>query len=94
MKIRVIKRDKYEIEFELEGEDHTFCNPLVKILLTIPNVEFSAYHISHPLIRIPRIYVKTKGDLTPEEALIKASDEFIRILKEIEDKFNEALESS
>ena len=91
MKARVLRREKNELEFELEGEDHTFCNPLVKTLLTIEGVDFGAYHISHPLVRIPRIYVRTRGELTPEEALIKAADKMISILNEIKEKFNEEI---
>jgi len=91
LRLRVIKRDDRELEFELEGEEHTFCTPLVKLLLEDENVEFAAYRISHPLVRIPRVYVRTNGKERPEEALIKAADALIRIYSEVRREFERAL---
>ena len=91
MRLRVIKRDDRELEFELEGEEHTFCTPLVKLLLEDENVEFAAYRISHPLVRIPRVYVRTNGRERPEEALVKAADALIRIYSEVRREFERAL---
>lgn len=91
MRLRIIRKSNNELEFELEGEEHTFCNPLVKILLQDSKVNFAAYRISHPLMRIPRVYVRTNGEVSPEEALIKAADSLIQIFSEIKREFEKAL---
>jgi len=91
MRLRVLKRRDNEIEFELEGEEHTFCNPLVKMLLRDKRVEFAAYRISHPLMRVPRVYVRTNGEISPEEALIEAADSLINIYTAIKKEFKKAL---
>jgi len=91
MRLRILKKSDNELEFELEGEEHTFCNPLVKILLQDKKVEFAAYRISHPLMRIPRVYVRTNGEISPEEALIKAADTLIQVYSTIKKEFEKAL---
>ena len=91
MRLRVIKKSNNELEFELEGEEHTFCNPLVKMLLRDNRVEFAAYRISHPLMRVPRVYVRTNGEISPEEALIKAADSLIQVFSSIKKEFEKAL---
>ncbi len=82
LQIKIISRSENEIEFQLIGEDHTFCNPLVRMLLEDPAVEYAGYSIDHPLTRIPTIYVKTKG-VDPETVLKRAAAELERKLQEI-----------
>jgi len=61
MEINVLKKDKKEIEFEIGGkQDTTLAEALVFKLNQSPDVEFAAYKIEHPLVKDPRIYVKTK----------------------------------
>lgn len=91
MRLRIIKRSENELEFELEGEEHTFCNPLVKTLLRDNRVEFAAYKISHPLMRIPRIYIRTNGEISPEEALIEAANSLIQVFSKMKKEFEKAL---
>jgi len=72
MEINVLKKGKKEIEFEIgRGQDSTLAEVLVFKLNQIPDVEFAAYKIEHPLVKEPRIYVKTKkGD--PVKVIEKA----------------------
>mgnify|MGYP000147270731 CR=1 FL=1 len=90
MKLKIVRETENELEFILEGEDHTFCNLLVNILLEDPEVEFSAYRIPHPLIRKPVVYVKTKEG-KPRDAVIRACDKIEELMKVIKSKFKEAL---
>ncbi len=72
MEINVLKKDKKEIEFEIGGNrDTTLAEILVFKLNELPDVEFAAYKIEHPLVTDPRVYVKTKkGD--PVKVIEKA----------------------
>lgn len=60
MEARAIKETKTELELEIAGENHTFCNALRQILSAHKNVLFAAYKIEHPLLSSPKLYIKTK----------------------------------
>ncbi|RLE97103.1 MAG: DNA-directed RNA polymerase subunit L [Thermoprotei archaeon] len=90
MELKILRENEHELEFILEGEDHTFCNLLVNILLEDPLVEFSAYRIPHPLIRKPIVYVRTR-DGSPREAVMRACDKIVALMNELKTKFREAL---
>ncbi len=74
MEINLLKKEKKEIEFELGGgEDTTLAELIVFKLNQVPDVEFAAYKIEHPLVECPRIYVRTKkGD--PAKVIEKVLD--------------------
>ncbi|MBS3159372.1 DNA-directed RNA polymerase subunit L [Candidatus Woesearchaeota archaeon] len=58
MKIRVIKEDKDEFEFEIIGEGHTICNYLRKRLWDQKNIGYAAYSLKHPQVAEPVFFVK------------------------------------
>ncbi len=60
MEIKILRERIDEIEFEIKGEDHTFCNPLRNVLNQNNKVEFATYRIEHPLLSNPIFYVKIK----------------------------------
>ena len=60
MKIRWVTEEKNKIEFELLGEDHTFCNVIRRELWEQDDLTLAAYRISHPLISDPLIVVETQ----------------------------------
>ncbi|HDI11962.1 MAG TPA: DNA-directed RNA polymerase subunit L [Candidatus Bathyarchaeota archaeon] len=93
MKIKVLKREGNELKFELEGEGHTFCNLLQKVLLQDEEVEMAGYNIAHPLTANPVVYVKTKGAKSPEKVLIEAAEKIKEMRKEFEEALNEALKT-
>jgi len=74
MKVKVLKKAGNEFRIELEGAGHGLCNLLQKRLLEDENVDLAGYDIPHPLASNPIIYVRTKGDVKPEEVLIKAAE--------------------
>ncbi|HDH06945.1 MAG TPA: DNA-directed RNA polymerase subunit L [Thermoproteales archaeon] len=91
MEIRIVKEEENVLEFELPSEDHTFCNLLVNILNKNPHVEFAAYKIEHPLVGVPRIYVRTDGSVKPREVLVEASKQIESIYTVIKDNFIKSL---
>jgi len=93
MKIKVLKREGNELKFELEGEGHTFCNLLQKVLLQDEEVEMAGYNIAHPLTANPVVYVKTKGTKSPEKVLIEAAEKIKEMRKEFEEALNKALKT-
>lgn len=91
MKIKILKRTSNELKLEVEGIGHTLCNLLQKRLLEDENVALAGYDIPHPLASNPIIYVRTKGDVKPEEALRKTVKKTREINKELGKKLKKAL---
>ncbi|MEM2419963.1 MAG: DNA-directed RNA polymerase subunit L [Candidatus Bathyarchaeia archaeon] len=90
MKVNVLKKTKNELKIEVEGAGYTLCNLLQRKLLEDENVDVAGYDIPHPLASNPIIYVRTKGEVTPEEALIRAVDNLL----EVSEEFGKALEKA
>ncbi len=88
MKVKILKQTADELKFEIEGEGHTFCNLLQKVLLEDENVEMAGYNIPHPLVSKPVVYIKTKGGKSPREALFEA----IEKIKSRQIEFKQAFE--
>lgn len=90
MKVKILKRTSNELKLEVEGIGHTFCNLLQKRLLEDGKVDLAGYDIPHPLASNSIIYVRTKGNVKPEEALRKAvkrtskmNEDFTKKLKKL-----------
>jgi len=82
MKLKILKKEPRELQIEVEGEGHTFCNMIQEALLMDKAVEFAGYNLPHPLVSHPIIYVRTKGQTTATKA-------FERTLKELEKQIAE-----
>jgi len=91
MQIKILKKTSNEIEIEIQGEGHTFCNALQKVLLEDENIEMAGYDISHPLATNPVVIVRTKNRHKPEVALRKAVEKLRDRTKEFRKTFEEAL---
>ena len=61
MKLEIIKNEKSELEFSVEGERHTVPNLLREKLSQNSDVEFVAYRLNHPLDQKAMFVLKTKG---------------------------------
>ena len=94
MKVKTLKRTANELEIEVEGVGHTLCNLLQKRLLEDKNVELAGYNIPHPLASNPVIYVRTKGDVKPEEALKKAVERASEVNKEFRRELGRVLKKA
>jgi hypothetical protein len=66
MDVKIIKENKTELEFELIGEDHAFCNALRHALSRHKDVLHASYKVEHPLLSNPKVYVKTKDIPLPK----------------------------
>ena len=95
MNLKVVKRTLDELQIEVEGEGHTFCNLLQKALLEDATVEVAGYSIQHPLVSNPVIYVrmkaKRKPEKRPETALKEAAEKIRQYNKEFRLSFERAL---
>jgi DNA-directed RNA polymerase subunit L len=90
LKVNVLKRTENELKIEVEGAGHTLCNLLQKKLLEDENVDMAGYDIPHPLASNPIVYVRTKGGVTPEQALRRAVEKLL----ELSDEFSRELEKA
>jgi len=91
MKIKVLKKTSNELKIEVEGEGHTLCNVLQKALLEDDTIVMAGYHIQHPLIGNPIIYVRTKGERKPEATVREAAKKIRGQYGEFRKSFKEAL---
>lgn len=89
MFIRILKETSDELRIEIEGEGHTLCNPLQKILLE-DEVEVAGYDIPHPLFSNTILYIHTKGERKPITVLRDA----LKKLRERSDDFKRAFEKT
>ena len=90
MKVKILKRTSNELKIEVEGIGHTVCNLLQKRLLEDEDVALAGYDVPHPLASNPIIYVRTKGDVRPEEALRKT----VKKTREINKEFSKELKKT
>lgn len=60
MEVKILRESDTELELELVGEGHTFCNALRGILIANDNVITASYKVEHPLLGNPKIYLRTK----------------------------------
>jgi len=72
MKVKILKRTSNELKIEVEGIGHALCNLLQKRLLEDENVDLAGYDVPHPLAPNSIIYVHTKDNVKPVEALREA----------------------
>jgi len=93
MKVKILKREPQELKIEIEGEGHSFCNALQKVLLEDKTVEMAGYDLPHPLISNPIVYVRTREQRKPEAALREAAQKLQQRNNEFSEAFKRALEA-
>jgi len=91
MNVKVLEKGPNGLRIEIEGESHTFCNVLQKVLLEDETVEMAGYDIHHPLVSNPVIYIHTKGKRRPETALREAAEKIRTRSREFRTSFEKAL---
>ncbi|HLC57404.1 MAG TPA: DNA-directed RNA polymerase subunit L [Candidatus Nanoarchaeia archaeon] len=90
MKINWLSNEKNKAEFELIGEDHTFCNAIRKELWEQPDLNLAAYKIPHPLISDPVILVETSKS-SPEKLLLSSIESLRKKNKALKEAFSKAV---
>jgi DNA-directed RNA polymerase subunit L len=89
MELEVKEQSKNKILVNIKGEDHTFCNILVKRLQQNPDVKVAVYKIDHPLTRVPALMVETaSGDV--KKALTDAVKELKKEFSAFQKAFDKA----
>jgi DNA-directed RNA polymerase subunit L len=94
MEIKTLKRTSNELRIEVEGIGHTLCNLLQKRLVEDENVDLAGYDVPHPLASGSIIYVRTKGKVRPEEALLAAVEKVREMNKEFGKELQRALKKA
>ena len=91
MKVNVLKRTPDELKIEIEGAGHTICNILQKRILEEENVDLAGYDIPHPMASNPIIYIRTTGNVKPEQVLRNAMEKARETNKEFGKEFVKAI---
>jgi len=82
VEVKIIEMEKNYVRLHVKGEDHTFLNLLQHNLLEDEDVEIAKYTISHPLVGVPELYVRTKKS-NPIDAIKKANEKIIKECEEL-----------
>ncbi len=93
MKIQVLKKTSNELKIEVEGEGHSLCNILQKVLTEDDTVDMAGYTVPHPLLSNAIVYVRTKKRRKPEDAIKEAVKKIRTQKKEFKTSFEKALKS-
>ncbi|MGB1698083.1 MAG: RpoL/Rpb11 RNA polymerase subunit family protein [Thermoplasmatota archaeon] len=91
MELRVLSHEKNELEIEVLGENETLLNPIKQALLADKDVEFAEYIIEHPILSVPKIFLRTKGSAKPETVLKRTIKSVVKEFDAFEDAFVAAL---
>jgi DNA-directed RNA polymerase subunit L len=91
VKVNVLKKTPDELKIEIEGAGHTICNLLQKWILEEEHVDLAGYDIPHPMVSNPTIYIRTTGDVKPEQVLKNALEKARETNKEFSKEFEKAI---
>ncbi|MCD4739805.1 DNA-directed RNA polymerase subunit L [archaeon] len=93
MTLKILNETTKSMQFELEGEQHTFPALLCWALLKDPRVSFAVYNVDHPLIGIPQITLRTERK-KPMNALLDATKLLDKEFKEIDKQLGKTAKST
>ncbi len=91
VKVNVLKKNPEELKIEIEGAGHTICNLLQKRILEEEQVDLAGYDIPHPMASNPIIYIRTTGNVKPEQVLRNALQKARETNKEFSREFEKAI---
>jgi len=91
---RALKKTPNELKLEIEGVGHTLCNLLQKRILEEENVDMAGYDVPHPMGSKAIVYVRTKGNVKPEEILKHATVRARELNKEFGKELEKALKKT
>jgi DNA-directed RNA polymerase subunit L len=91
MEVTKMDSSDEEIQLEVKGEGHTFCNALQNFLLKDPAIEFSGYKITHPLVGEPILNIRTNNKKRPEQSALDAATALQKELEEIKSTFTKSI---
>jgi DNA-directed RNA polymerase subunit L len=94
IEIKVKKKEKNKIIYEILGEDHTLGNLLEKILINKDGVSYASYENPHPLENKIVLTIVTKDGVNPESVLREALKEIIELSRDFRERYRKALEEA
>jgi len=80
---KVVNKGKDFIELEVQNYDNTIIKPLVEELSRDPMVVETKYHIEHPTLDNPKIYIKVKEG-KPQAAVKRALKKIEKVFEDLE----------
>lgn len=83
MTFKVRNKGKDFIEFEVVNYDNTILRPLVEELSADPMVLEAKYHIEHPTLDNPILYIKVKEG-KPQAAVKRALKKIEKVFEDLE----------
>ena len=90
MKVKVLKKTDNELKIEVEGAGHSLLNMLQKTILEDARIEMAGYHVPHPLIDSGILYVHTREQQKPNDAINEATKKVLSLSKEFQKSFKKA----
>jgi DNA-directed RNA polymerase subunit L len=78
MEVKIVEVGENYIKMIVKGEDHTYLNLLQHYLVENKNVVITKYHIPHPLVGEPELYVRTDGK-DPVEVIREANKKIVEV---------------
>jgi DNA-directed RNA polymerase subunit L len=82
MEVKILEIGDDYAKLLLKGEDHTYLNLLQHYLLEDESVVVAKYHIPHPLVGEPELYIRTNGK-SPLDAIKEANKKIIKSCEEL-----------
>lgn len=82
MNVRVVSSDSKKLVLEIEGEDHTLGNMLMKEALRHPGVNYASYRVSHPLRQMVEFVLVVKEGENPGRVMLDVINSLRRQLEE------------
>lgn len=90
MKVNVLKKTDNELKIEVEGAGHSLLNMLQKTILEDDRIEMAGYHVPHPLIDSGILYVHTREQQKPSDAINEATKKVLDLSKDFQKSFKKA----
>ena len=90
MKVNVLKKTDNELKIEVEGAGHSLLNMLQKTILEDARIEMAGYHVPHPLIDSGILYVHTREQQKPNDAINEATKKVLGLSKAFQKSFKKA----
>ena len=90
MKVNVLKKTDNELKIEVESAGHSLLNMLQKTILEDDRIEMAGYHVPHPLIDSGILYVHTREQQKPSDAINEATKKVLDLSKDFQKSFKKA----
>jgi DNA-directed RNA polymerase subunit L len=88
MQVKILTNDKNVLEMELQGADQSLAQLLAEKLSGEKDVDFASFKVEHPLVGMPKIYLRTKkGD--PAKLVLEKLEEIKKEVSDFKEQFKD-----